>query len=226
MSNNVSCLANLVLIAISSCGVLYGDKVCPGTTCSVPDNCDCTFYREAIVTTPILGGEIPHTGVLIRVFSSGNPFKNNQTLRGSLSHAVEDLKEIEHQITNGGEISSDVKASVGLPLVGKGEATVGVKYNRSVTDSGTQSEKTIDTANWSFEVPSCERHSANLLGDWVEGKWSSTGFKRGYYYSVKSDGPIQTVECSRVSGVTVAKRKFKIFYIEARKDEKGVCSGY
>jgi len=226
MNKNIVCIAKLVLTLINYSTLVYGDKVCPGSTCSVPDNCDCALYREAIVTTPILGGEIPHTGVLIRVFSASNPYQGNRTMRGSLNHAVEDLKQFEHQVENGGEGSLELKSKVALPLVAKGEATVGVKYTRSVTETDTQSEKSIDTANWAFEVPPCERHSANLLGDWVEGKWSSTGFKRGYYYTLKSDGPIQMVECSRVSGSHAAKRKFKTFYVIGNKDEKGVCGGY
>ena len=123
-------------------------------------------------------------------------------------------------ITGGGELSGQVTVQTGLPVLVKGEATIGVKTHLSATRSSIYATKTIDTATWQFEVNKCERHSSNLLGDWVEGKWSSVGFRQGIYYTYKSSNPIQTVECSRVSAAVVATAKFQHFYFEANRDEK------
>jgi hypothetical protein len=220
MSKIIIRLLKPVLISIAFCGLLYGDKVCPGSTCPVPDDCDCNFHREVIVTTPLIGADIPHLGVLVRVFSAGNPYQKNKTLRGTLAHNVEKNKELGYNITGGGELSGEVTVKTGIPVLVKGEATIGVKTTVSGTKSEVWSDKTIDIATWQFEVFNCERHSANLLGDWVEGKWSSVGFRQGIYYNYKSSGPIKTVECSRVSSAVVATAKFQHFYIEANRDER------
>lgn len=220
MSKIIVRLLKPVLISIAFCGSLYGDKMCPGSTCPVPDDCDCNFHREVIVTTPLIGADIPHLGVLIRVFSAGNQYQKNQTLRGTLSHNVEISKNLGLDITGGGEVSGQVTVQTGIPVLVKGEATIGVKTHLSATKSEVFSKKNIDIATWQFEVFDCERHSSNLLGDWVEGKWSSVGFRQGIYYTYKSSDPIKTVECSRVSGTVVAKAKYQHFYFEANRDEK------
>ena len=81
MSKSIVRLLKQLLISIAFCGSLYGDKVCPGSTCPVPDDCDCNFHREVIVTTPLIGADIPHLGVLIRVFSAGNQYKKPNASR-------------------------------------------------------------------------------------------------------------------------------------------------
>jgi hypothetical protein len=223
MSKKIVSLLKQVLISIAFCGSLYGDKVCPGSTCPVPDDCDCKFHREVIVTTPLIGADIPHLGVLIRVFSAGNQYRKNQTLRGSLSHNVEINKQLGFDVTGGGEVSGQVTVATGIPVLVRGEATIGVKTHLSGKISKTWTDKTIDVATWQFEVSSCQRHSSNLLGDWVEGKWSSVGFRQGIYYTDNSDGstgPIKTVECSRVSSAVVATAKYQHFYIEANRDQR------
>jgi hypothetical protein len=219
MSKNIVRLLKPVLISIAFCGSLYGDKVCPGSTCPVPNDCDCNFHREVIVTTPLIGADIPHNGVLIRLFAAGNQYQKNKTHRGTLQHNVEIHKAIGFDVTTGSEVSGQVTVETGIPVLVRGEATIGVKTGLSGTAKRNWTEKTVDVATWQFEVDNCQRMSANLLGDWVEGKWSSVGFKQGIYYTKNSSGPIKTVECSRVSSSVVATVKYQTFYIEANRDE-------
>lgn len=118
-------------------------------------------------------------------------------------------------------MSGQVTVATGIPVLVRGEATIGVKTSLSGKASQVWTDETIDVATWQFEVFNCQRQASNLLGDWVEGKWSSVGFRQGIYYADKygSSGPIKTVECSRVSSAVVASAKYQIFYIEANRDE-------
>jgi hypothetical protein len=188
----------------------FGDKTCPGATCSVPSTADCSTYSEWIVTGTLTGDPpITHSGVVLATFTcpctSGPNAPSQQykytygvatTLAGSLSFTA--------------TVTASVTAGIGANLIGKVDGTLGVSTGMSVTGSHTFSQTTTMTAEWD-PWSACVPQTSQLVATWVSGSWAQGAYVGDNYFDDQCflcSGTWVQSTCDSVTGNSTASSKY------------------
>ena len=162
--------------------------------CDVPRNADCNFYREVIVKGRLKGKEKEHEKIL-RTWEVKNCDSYASNRKGTKSFSIEHERTVNHQVSAGASVSTEVKTAAGAGPLAKAEATAGLEASIEASESGSESITITDTVTWDYDVPACEKHKAKLIVYWKDGTYSQRAYTKALYYLKGSNGPIQRTTC-------------------------------
>ncbi len=193
--------------------------------CDVPRNADCNFYREVIVKGELDGEEKKRKKTLF-IFRADNcdPYTSNDT--GTLSYSISWEKSVNHQVSAGASVSTEVKTAAGAGPLAKAEVTAGLQTSIEASQGGSKTVTTTLTATWDYDVPACERHKAKLIGYWKDGTYSQSAWIEAIYYLKGSNGPIQTTTCYQADANSKGLSQYYSWRISRLPDENCCGSGY
>lgn len=162
--------------------------------CDVPRNADCNYYREVLVKGRLKGKEKKHEKIL-RTWTVKNCDSYAPNKKGTKSFSIEHKRTVNHQVSAGASVSTEVKTAAGAGPLAKAEATAGLETSIEASESDSESTTTTDTVTWDYDVPACEKHKAKIIVYWRDGTYSQRAYIKALYYLKGSDGPIQTTTC-------------------------------
>ena len=162
--------------------------------CDVPRNADCNFYREVIVKGELDGEEEEHEKIL-RTWTVENCDSYTSNRKGTKSFSIEHERTVNHQVSGGVSVSTEVKTAAGAGPLAKAEATAGLQTSIEASQGGSETVTTTDTVTWDYDVPACEKHKAKIIVYWKDGTYSQRAYIKALYYLKNSNGPIQTTTC-------------------------------
>lgn len=162
--------------------------------CDVPRNADCNYYREVLVKGDLNEEEDEHKEIL-RTWTVENCDSYASNMKGTKSFSIEHKRTVNHQVSAGTSVSTEVKTAAGAGPLAKAEATAGLETSIEASKSGSESITITDTVTWDYDVPACEKHKAKLIGYWKDGTYSQKAYIKAIYYLKNSNGPIQTTTC-------------------------------
>lgn len=193
--------------------------------CDVPRNADCNYYREVLVKGN-LDGEEKKRKKTLHIFRADNcdPYTSNDT--GTLSYSISWEKSVNHQVSAGASVSTEVKTAAGAGPLAKAEATAGMETHIEASVSNSDSTTTTLTATWNYDVPACEKHKAKLIGYWKDGTYSQSAWIEAIYYLKGSDGPIQTTTCYQADANSKGLSQYYSWRVSRLPDEDCCGSGY
>lgn len=162
--------------------------------CDVPRNADCNYYREVLVKGDLNEEEDEHKEIL-RTWTVKNCDSYASNMKGTKSFSIEHKRTVNHQVSAGASVSTEVKTAAGAGPLAKAEATAGLETSIEASESDSESTTTTDTVTWDYDVPACEKHKAKIIVYWRDGTYSQRAYIKALYYLKESDGPIQTTTC-------------------------------
>ena len=193
--------------------------------CDVPRNADCNFYREVLVKGRLKGKEREHEKIL-RTWEVKNCDSYASNRKGTKSFSIEHERTVNHQVSAGASVSTEVKTAAGAGPLAKAEATAGMETHIEASVSNSHSTTTTLTATWNYDVPACERHKAKLIGYWKDGTYSQRAYIKALYYLKDSNGPIQTTICYQADANSKGLSQYYSWRISRLPDENCCGSGY
>lgn len=193
--------------------------------CDVPRNADCNFYREVLVKGDLDGEEEEHEKIL-RTWTVENCDSYASNRKGTKSFSIEHERTVNHQVSAGASVSTEVKTAAGAGPLAKAEATAGLETSIEASRGGSETVTTADTVTWDYDVPACEKHKAKIIVYWKDGTYSQSAWIEAIYYLKNSNGPIQTTTCYQADANSKGLSQYYSWRVSRLPDENCCGSGY